>query len=360
MFRLTNTLARNQRLQKRGRPYFHRPTLRPPYRGSSRSFMSLSIMDTMANHPVVTAGVICVGAWFLGSSINIVEPNERGLVTKFGKYTHTAEPGLNIIWPFPIGNLETINMATQKVSVDDQLIITKEQLNATVSAIVYYKVSDPYKAAYNVDDYQHTIPVLAQTTLRAVLGTFSLMEANSQRNEINDKLRLELSKQIEQWGLDVVSVEVQEFEPTQDVQDSMNRISMAKQHMLASENEADAQVVLADGDRRATVKRAEAEAQARRLKAEAEADALRIESAGLADAIRMKAEAEATALQLVYESAQKNMVGPARRYQEYKTMEESLRNNSKFVLTGNQGDSGVLKVLDLHRVMERKDDGFKV
>jgi regulator of protease activity HflC (stomatin/prohibitin superfamily) len=127
----------------------------------------------------------------------IVRPNQLGLMEIFGKYHRTVQPGLRWMPPFGIGRLRRMPMDMRKVEVPGQSIITKEQLNAEVDAVVYYQVHDPVKAAYHVQDYANTVPTLAQTTLRNELGKRTLAEANRHRQHINASLKSELHDQID-------------------------------------------------------------------------------------------------------------------------------------------------------------------
>lgn len=255
------------------------------------------------------------------SSLKVVRPYQRGLVEVFGKYTHTADPGLRAIWPFGIGKITMMPTDMQRVEIPGQSIITKEQLNATVHALVYFQVVDPFKARYNVDNFETTVPSLAQTTLRNVLGTFNLAEANSQRKEINDRLKEELESQIHEWGMRVVSVELQQIEPTDRVQKSMNDIVVAEQQMIASTNLANAEEIKADGIKRASVKEAEGKATALRLNADAKAYT-----------VRVAADADAAAIAVKYQAVQDNFHGNVVDYQRLMTTETSLKHNSTILL----------------------------
>jgi len=266
-----------------------------------------------------------IGTITLLSSLRVIRPNQKGLVEMFGKYTRTAEPGLRAIWPFGIGRLERIPMDMHKVEIPEQSIITKEQLNATVDAVAYYRVKDPYKARYHVDDYANTVPTLTQTTLRNVLGTFTLSEANSQRQNINAQLRRELEGQISDWGMEVISVELQQIIPSRRVQESMNNIIIAEQEKIAAENRAHAVEIDADGKKRAEVKKAEGSAQAVTLNAQAQAEA-----------IRLNAQAQADAMRLKYDTANECFVGDAKDLERLQTTVESLRNNTVVLMDKGQ------------------------
>jgi regulator of protease activity HflC (stomatin/prohibitin superfamily) len=276
----------------------------------------------------------------LASSIRIIRPNQLGLVEFLGKYTHTTKPGLRFIPPFGLGRLTRVRMDLCKSEIPGQQIITKEQLNAQVDAVAYYQVRDPFKAIYNVDAYSETVPVLAQTTLRNVLGTFSLAEANSQRKLINDMLQKELQAQIDEWGIKVMNVEMKSIQPTTRVQESMNNIIIAEQEKIAATNAAHAVEIAADGQRRAVIKAAEGDAQGVILKATAEADAT-----------RLKAKASADALQMECDAAQQYFTGNVLPYWRMKTTQASLENNTTVLLPK---EGGTWNIFDVVSAMGKK------
>src|SRR3990167_748125 len=117
-------------------------------------------------------------------SIQIVRPVEVRLVERFGMYVKTLNPGFAFIVPF-IERVISVNITETMADVEPQIVITKDKLNVEVDALVYYKVSDAQKAAYNIDDYESQLIALAKTTLRAVISKMSLTEANEKRAEIN-------------------------------------------------------------------------------------------------------------------------------------------------------------------------------
>ena len=121
---------------------------------------------------------------FLATGIKVVRPVEQGLVETFGKYSRTANAGLQYIVPI-IQRIVRVNITERRVDVPPQMIITKDKLNAEVDAVVYYKIEDTQKAIYQVNDFSNSVPSLARTTLRAVVGKMTLSEANENRDKIN-------------------------------------------------------------------------------------------------------------------------------------------------------------------------------
>jgi len=255
---------------------------------------------------IVLVGVI------IFSSVKIVRPVEEGVVELLGKYSRTAVAGLNIIIPL-IFKMHKINITEQRVDIEPQSIITKDKLNAEVDGVVYYKVVDPQKAIYNVNDFQTAVPSLAKTTLRAVIGKMTLTESNENRDKINSDVEVILDKQTDPWGIAVIRVELQRIEPPQDVQAAMNNVVKAENEKIAAKDIATALETKADGDRRAEIKRAE----------------------GRAEAIKLKAGAEAEAIQVVNEAADKYFIGNAQLLKRLETVAESLKDNAKVVVPAN-------------------------
>ncbi len=244
--------------------------------------------------------------------IRILRPVELGVIETLGKYSKTATAGFTWIIPI-LQNMYYINTTEQRVDIDPQSIITKDKLNAEVDGVVYYKVTNPSDSIYKVNDYKTAVPSLAKTTLRAVIGKMTLTEANENRDAINEQVESILDKQVSQWGITVVRVELQRIEPPEDVQMAMNMVVKAENEKIAALDMATAIETKADGERRAEIKKAE----------------------GIATAIKLKAEADGEAIKIVNESAEKYFKGNAQLLKKLETVSESLKNNSKIVIPSN-------------------------
>jgi regulator of protease activity HflC (stomatin/prohibitin superfamily) len=244
--------------------------------------------------------------------IRIIRPVELGVVEFLGKYSRTADAGFNWIIPV-LHNLYRINVTEKRVDIDPQSIITKDKLNAEVDGVVYYRVEDAKKAIYNVNDFASSVPSLAKTTLRAVIGKMTLTEANENRDKINNEVEKILDQEVTKWGISVVRVELQRIEPPADVQIAMNMVVKAENEKIAALDLATAIETKADGERRAEIKKAE----------------------GIATAIKLKAEADGEAIKIVNESAEKYFVGNAQLLKKLETVTESLKNNSKIIVPSN-------------------------
>lgn len=257
-------------------------------------------------------------------SIRTVRPTERAIIERFGKYNSYHEAGLILLIPF-VDNIVRVNITEQMVDATKQEVITKDALNATVDAQIYFKVMDGPQhiksSQYSVNNYFYQIVQLSRTTLRAIIGEMTLTEANSNRNRLNQMLAQELQKETEKWGIEVVRAELQEIVPPEDVQATMNEVVKAENTKIASRDYAEATEIKADGERRAQIKIAEAHRQADILQAE-----------GQALAIETIAKAKARQIELVNKSAQIYFKGQAVELKKLETAADVLTNNTKYIV----------------------------
>lgn len=261
--------------------------------------------------------------WLFSMGIRIVRPRQKGLIERLGKYRKTADQGFHWIIPV-IDKMIKVDITENMVDVEPQKIITKDDLNATVDAVVYFRVIDPAKAIYKAQNYIAQITSLARTTLRDIIGKMTLTEANSKRDTLNSILEQELDKQTDAWGIDVIRVELQRIEPPDDVQQAMNNVVIAERDKKAAIDFATATETKADGERRAEVKKAEGVKQALILEAE-----------GRADAIKKVALAEADKIEKVNIAIRKFFKDEAQIYKKLETVENALKDGSKFVIDPN-------------------------
>ena len=246
---------------------------------------------------------------FFALGIKIIRPVEVGIVEFLGRYSRTANAGFNWIAP-GLFKIYRINITERRVDIDPQSIITKDKLNAVVDGVVYYKVAEAQKSIYNVNNFALSVPSLAKTTLRAVIGKMTLTEANENRDKINEEVEKILSQEVTLWGIEVVRVELQRIEPPPDVQEAMNQVVKAENEKIAALDLATAIETQADGERRAEIKKAE----------------------GIAAAIRLKADADGDAIKIVNEAAEEYFVGNAQLLKKLETVSESLRDNAKIIV----------------------------
>lgn len=258
---------------------------------------------------IETIVIIITFILFLIYGIRIVRPTEVGLIETFGKYSKTGTQGFNWIIPI-VQRMLKVNMTENMVDISSQKIITKDDLNAEVDAVVYYRVMNAKNAVYNVDDYEIQIVSLAKTTLRNIIGKMSLSEANSMRGRINIDLEKELSRQIKDWGMTIVRVEMQRIDPPEDVQEAMNLVVVAERKKFASKDLANATEIEADGFRRAEIKKAD----------------------GIKQSKVLIAQGEARAIELVNVAADKYFKGNAKTLKALEVTENSLKDGTKFVI----------------------------
>jgi regulator of protease activity HflC (stomatin/prohibitin superfamily) len=271
---------------------------------------------------------------FLYRSICTVRPTSRGLIERFGRYNRFANPGIVFLIPF-IERLVRINITENMIDAGLQEIITSDSLNAQVDAQVYFKVrsdEDSVKSSqYNVFNYMVQIVALARTTLRNIIGTMTLKEANSERGKINTSLYNNLSLETKSWGLEIVRTELKEINPPSDVQETMNKVVKASNEKIAAIDFATARETQADGERRAAIKVAEGQRQSAILQAE-----------GQMQAKVLVADGEAQAIKLVNEAADRYFIGNAQLLRRLQALEQSLTNNTKVIVPA---DSTLVNVI---------------
>jgi regulator of protease activity HflC (stomatin/prohibitin superfamily) len=262
---------------------------------------------------IIVAAVILF--YFL-IGIRIVRPTHRGLIETFGKYSGYAQPGFHWVFVF-IQKLYRIDIREQLVNADPQVIITNDNLNATVDAQVYLKVKadeeNVKNSMYNVVNYRLQVVNLARTTLRNIIGTLTLKSANSERGRINTDLDQTLKVETKDWGIEILRTELKEIDPPHDVQETMNKVVKAQNEMVAAVDFATAAETNADGVKRGEIKKAE----------------------GIRQAKILEAEGEAQAIKLVNEAAEKYFIGNAQLLRKLQAMETTLKNNAKIVLPSN-------------------------
>jgi regulator of protease activity HflC (stomatin/prohibitin superfamily) len=268
--------------------------------------------------------VVCIAA----KAIKTIRPTDRGLIERFGKYNRFGSPGLVLILPY-VERMIRINITEMMVDAGGQEIITKDSLNAQVDAQVYFKVKSDetnVKASeYNVFNYKVQIVALARTTLRNIIGTMNLMEANSERGKINKSLYDQLTVETQSWGIEIVRTELKEINPPKGVQEAMNNVVVANNQKIAAIDFATATETKADGEKRAKIKQAEGERQTLILQAE-----------GQRQSKIFVAEGEAQAIKLVNEAANTYFVGNAQLLRQLQTVTEALQANSKIVIPTGQ------------------------
>lgn len=222
--------------------------------------------------------LIIVFAALLVRSIRIIPQASAGVVERLGRYHRTLEAGLNLVVPFIDRLRPLIDLRERVVSFPPQPVITEDNLVVEIDTVVYFQVTVPKSAIYEIEDFIMGIEQLTITTLRNVVGGIDLEQALTSRDSINSALRGVLDEATGKWGVRVNRVEIKAIEPPQSVQVAMEMQMRAEREkraaILTAEGAKQSQILTAEGARQAAILTAEGEAKAAVLKAEAEAEAL--------------------------------------------------------------------------------------
>ncbi|MGH7730698.1 MAG: SPFH domain-containing protein [Candidatus Eiseniibacteriota bacterium] len=217
----------------------------------------------------------------LARSARVVAQYEKGLVLRLGKYRTTVGSGLTFLVPV-IEDMLKVDMRERVINVEPQKVITKDNVSVTVDAVIYYRISDPVKATFEVQNFGYAATTLAQTNLRNLIGDKSLDETLTARDTINANLRAVLDEATNTWGVKVTRVEVQKIDPPADITEAMSRQMKAERdkraNILEAEGVKQAQILQAEGVRQSEILKAEGDAQAKILRSTADAKAIELVS----------------------------------------------------------------------------------
>ena len=260
----------------------------------------------------VLIALVLLAVIIVSKSITIMSQSETMIIERLGRYQATLKPGVNIIVPFidkaktivTMRNgrylyTNTIDLREQVYDFDKQNVITKDNVQTQINALLYFQIVDPFKAVYEINNLPNAIEKLTQTTLRNIIGELELDETLTSRDTINTKLRAVLDDATNKWGIKVNRVELQDITPPQTVLQAMEKQMQAERNkraeILNSEGEKQSAILKSEGEKMATINRAEADKQREILNAE-----------GLAAAKIKQAEAEARAIELITEAVGKS------------------------------------------------------
>lgn len=260
---------------------------------------------------VLIGCVVCI-LLFAKMALVIIPQSETKIIERLGKYYATLQPGINLIIPFIDRAKEivvlqrgrysyttSIDLREQVYDFPKQNVITKDNVQTEINALLYFQIVDPFKAVYEINNLPNAIEKLTQTTLRNIIGELELDQTLTSRDTINTKLRSVLDDATNKWGIKVNRVELQDITPPASVLSAMEKQMQAERNkratILTSEGQKAADILQSEGEKTAIINRAEAAKQEAILNAEGEAQAR----------IR-KAEAEAIAIQKITEAVGKS------------------------------------------------------
>ena len=226
-------------------------------------------------------------------SIKVVKQAEVYIIERLGKFHKVADAGLTIIVPFLDHVRSVVSLKQQTMDIPPQGVITKDNVTITIDTVVFYQITDPAKAVYEIQSLKKGIEYLAITTLRDIIGKMDLDETFSSRDSINAQLRVTLDEATDRWGCKIDRVEIKDITPPADVRDAMEKQMNAERNKRALILEAEAQkqsaVTIAEGKKAAAILEAEADRESRIRRA-----------AGEAQAIKAVADAKAEEIAKVY------------------------------------------------------------
>ncbi|MEW6583135.1 MAG: SPFH domain-containing protein, partial [Actinomycetota bacterium] len=222
-------------------------------------------------------------------SIRIVPQARAGVVERLGRYDRTLEAGLRILVPFIDRIRHMADLREQVVSFPPQPVITEDNLVVSIDTVVYYQVTDPKAATYEIADYIQGIEQLTVTTLRNVIGGMTLEDTLTSRDEINAQLRGVLDEATGRWGIRVNRVELKAVDPPATIQEAMEKQMRAERDrraaILTAEGIKQSQILTAEGEKQSAILRAQGEREAQILAAQADREAQILQAEGKAKAI---------------------------------------------------------------------------
>lgn len=275
---------------------------------------------------LITSVVLILLALVLAYNIiKIVPQSEMWVVERLGKYNKTLQPGLSVLIPFIERVVNRVNMKEILIDIPQQDIISKDNASVSIDAVCFIRITDPYKATYQVDNLEYAIENLALVNIRNELGKMELDEILSSREVLNSAITNQIDEATNPWGVKVQRVDIKELEPARSIKETMEK-------QIKAEREKRAEILTAESIKKSKILQAEGENQSIILRAEAE----KREAELRAEAREREAEAEAKATKMLSEAI-KNGDDKAINYfiaQKYTKALENIgsSNNSKLVL----------------------------
>ena len=247
---------------------------------------------------IFTATVLILVALLLIRSIRIIPQATAGVVERLGRYHKTLNAGVNLVFPFIDVIRKTIDLREQVKDFPPQSVITEDNLVVSIDTVIYYQVTDPKAATYEIASFVLGIEQLTVTTLRNEVGSLDLEQALTSRDSINKALRTVLDEATGKWGVRVNRVEIRDIVPPESVRESMEK-------QMKAERDKRASILIAEGTKQSDILTAEGQKQAEILKAEGAAKATVLAAEADARAQALVADGEAEAIQKVFDALAK-------------------------------------------------------
>ncbi len=239
---------------------------------------------------IVAAVLFLFVAVVLAKTIRIVPQARAAIVERFGKYKNTLSPGLNIVVPFIDKVRYVIDMREQVVSFPPQPVITEDNLVVSIDTVIYFQVTDPVAATYEIANYIQAVEQLTMTTLRNIVGGMDLEETLTSRDEINTRLRGVLDEATGKWGIRVNRVELKGIDPPPSIKDSMEKQMRADRDkralILTAEGERQSAILTAEGQKQSAILTAEGDRESQILRAQADRESQILRAQGEGQAIQ--------------------------------------------------------------------------
>ncbi|MDX6359562.1 MAG: hypothetical protein QOH37_2616 [Nocardioidaceae bacterium] len=244
---------------------------------------------------IIAAVFVIFVVMLLAKTVRIVPQARAGIVERFGKYRTTLSPGLNILTPFVDRVRYVIDMREQVVSFPPQPVITEDNLVVSIDTVIYFQVTDPVSATYEIANYISAVEQLTMTTLRNIVGGMTLEQTLTSREDINRGLSGVLDEATGRWGIRVGRVEIKGIDPPPSIKDSMEK-------QMRADRDKRAVILTAEGQRQSSILTAEGNKQAAILSAEGDREALILRAQANREAAILKAQGEGQAIQTVFQA----------------------------------------------------------
>ncbi len=240
----------------------------------------------------------------VASAVRVVRQSHVGMIERFGKYRATLSPGLHLVIPFFDRMRVVVDMRETVQPFPPQPVITEDNVTIAIDTVVYFQVTDAFRATYEVANFLLAMEQLAQTTLRNLVGAMTLEQTLTSRDQINTQLRIVLDEATEKWGVRVTRVELKSIDPPRSIQEAMEQQMRADRAKRAT-------ILQAEGEKQSAILRAEGQRQAVILSAEADQQSLVLRAEGDRQARALRAKGEAEALQNVFDTVRDKQIRPS-------------------------------------------------